>query len=99
MPRTVNPSDFQSKRKEVPDNEYARTIPCNTVNLSAPFHWLALGLHDFVRMPLISAFYGICFMAAAIGIVLGAMARHTLSGDAKPHCLYAHRSVFSTGSL
>ncbi len=56
MPRTVNPSDFQSKRKEVPDNEYARTIPCNTVNLSAPFHWLALGLHDFVRMPLISAF-------------------------------------------
>ncbi|MDF5528332.1 DUF2189 domain-containing protein, partial [Vibrio parahaemolyticus] len=70
MPRTVNPSDFHNKRKEVPDNEYARTIPCNTVNLSAPFHWLALGLHDFVRMPLISAFYGICFMAAAIGIVL-----------------------------
>ncbi|CAM3020298.1 DUF2189 domain-containing protein [Vibrio mytili] len=70
MPRTVNPSDFHGKRKEVPDNEYARTIPCNTVNLSAPFHWLALGLHDFVKMPLISAFYGICFMAAAIGIVL-----------------------------
>lgn len=70
MPRTVNPQDFNDKRKEVPDNEYARTIPCNHVSLSAPFHWLSLGLHDFVRMPLISAFYGLCFMAAAIGIVL-----------------------------
>ncbi len=70
MPRTVNPSDFHGKQKEVPDNQYARTIPCNTVNISAPFHWLALGLHDFIRMPLISAFYGLCFMAAAIGIVL-----------------------------
>ncbi|MEF1285270.1 DUF2189 domain-containing protein [Vibrio sp. M250220] len=70
MPRTVNPQDFNDKRKEVSDAEYAHTIPCNQVSISAPFHWLALGLHDFVRMPLISAFYGLCFMAAAIGIVL-----------------------------
>ncbi|MCG6232653.1 DUF2189 domain-containing protein [Vibrio furnissii] len=70
MPRTVNPSDFDQKNKEVSPQEYARTLPCNTISVSTPFHWLALGLHDFIRMPLISAFYGICFMAAAIGIVL-----------------------------
>ncbi|HAS63628.1 MAG TPA: hypothetical protein DCS35_14345 [Vibrio sp.] len=70
MPRTVNPSDLKKERKEVPNHEYARTFPCNNVSISAPFHWLALGLHDFVRMPIISAFYGLCFMAAAIGIVL-----------------------------
>ena len=33
MPRTVNPSDFKDKRKDVSDHEYARTIPCNQVNL------------------------------------------------------------------
>ncbi|WP_428774095.1 DUF2189 domain-containing protein [Vibrio sp.] len=70
MPRTVNPSDLHQKHKPNSDSEYARTLPCNTVSVSAPFHWLALGLHDLIRMPLISAFYGLCFMAAAIGIVL-----------------------------
>ncbi|MDR9828312.1 DUF2189 domain-containing protein [Vibrio sp. FNV 38] len=69
MPRTYNSSDFDEKKKSS-DKEYARTIPCNELNLTAPFHWLALGLNDFVRMPIISAFYGLCFMAAAIGIVL-----------------------------
>lgn len=69
MPRTVNPSDFKGKER-VPDSEYARTLPCNQLSVSAPFHWLALGLHDFIRLPVISAFYGLCFMAAAIGIVL-----------------------------
>ena len=70
MPRTVNPSDLKNEHKTVPNNKYARTIPCNQVSISAPFHWLALGLHDLVRMPIISAFYGLCFMAAAIVIVL-----------------------------
>lgn len=70
MPRTVNPSDLEDKKKHVPDSEYARTIPCNQLNVSAPFHWLSLGLHDFIRMPVISAFYGFFFMVAAIGIVL-----------------------------
>jgi hypothetical protein len=56
MPRTVNPQDFDAKHKEVKDSEYARTIPCNQVSISAPFHWLSLGLHDFVRMPRLSAF-------------------------------------------
>lgn len=70
MPRTMNPSDMHDKKKEVPNSQYARTIPCNQLSVSAPFHWLSLGLHDLIRMPLISAFYGLCFMAAAISIVL-----------------------------
>ncbi|MGY2574290.1 DUF2189 domain-containing protein [Vibrio sp. C8] len=70
MPRTIDPSDFKQKDKEVSHQEYARTLPCNKVEISAPLHWLALGLHDFIRLPLISAFYGLCFMAAAVGIVL-----------------------------
>ncbi|MGC9460664.1 DUF2189 domain-containing protein [Vibrio genomosp. F10] len=70
MPRTVNPTDFEPKDNKIPDSEYARTLPCNQLSVSAPFHWLSLGLHDFIRMPLISMLYGVCFMAAAIGIVL-----------------------------
>ena len=71
MPRTVNQQeDIDQKQQPVPDSEYARTIPCNELNVSAPFHWLSLGLQDFIRVPLISGFYGLCFMAAAIGIVL-----------------------------
>jgi uncharacterized membrane protein len=69
MPRTVNSDDFQ-KKQEVRDQDYAKTIPCNQLSVSAPFHWLALGLHDLIRMPIISAFYGICFTAAAVAIVL-----------------------------
>ncbi len=70
MPRTVNPHDFSGKKKEVKNSEYARTIPCNQVTASAPFRWLLLGLQDFVLMPVISAFYGLCFAAAAVSIVL-----------------------------
>lgn len=69
MPRTVHNSDFESKQNTIKNSEYARTIPCNQLSVSAPFHWLSLGLHDFIRMPIISAFYGLCFMAAAIAIV------------------------------
>ncbi|MDG3088477.1 DUF2189 domain-containing protein [Vibrio hannami] len=71
MPRTVHPSDLHSKKKESSTHaEYAKTIPCNQLSVSAPFHWLSLALHDLIRMPLISAFYGLCFMAAAVAIVL-----------------------------
>ncbi|CAH0524625.1 DUF2189 domain-containing protein [Vibrio hippocampi] len=68
MPRTVHTEDFQ-RTTQVKDTEYARTIPCRKVSISAPLHWLALGLNDFIRMPIISAFYGLCFTAAAVAIV------------------------------
>lgn len=75
MPHTGTPSNDEDEEQNnnqhhIPDHEYAKTIPCNTLSVSDPFHWLALGLHDFIRMPLISAFYGLCFAAAAVGIVL-----------------------------
>ncbi len=70
MPRTVNPHDFNDKPKELKHSEYARTIPCNQVAASAPFRWLLLGLQDVIRMPFISAFYGLCFAAAAVSIIL-----------------------------
>lgn len=66
MPRTAEPNDF---KKSKPGEEYARTLPCNKVGYTEPFHWLALGMNDLVRSPIISAFYGICFAAAAVGIV------------------------------
>ncbi|PMH43740.1 hypothetical protein BCU68_13450 [Vibrio sp. 10N.286.49.B3] len=68
MPRLAHPNDFQHKDNK--NNDYARTLPCNNISMFAPFQWLSLGLKDFVRMPIISAVYGLCFMAAAIAIVL-----------------------------
>lgn len=63
MPRTAKPSDFKT-----PDNEYARTIPCEKLNLSSPLHWVKMGFQDIFKAPLISFFYGICFAVAAGGI-------------------------------
>jgi uncharacterized membrane protein len=68
MPRTAQTTDFKNKN-EVPNSEYARTIPCNKVGFTEPFHWLAMGLSDLVKSPIISLFYGICFAAAAVAIV------------------------------
>lgn len=68
MPRTYDEDDFQ-KTSEVKDSDYAKTLPCNNITISDPFQWLSLGLNDLVRSPLISLFYGVCFAAAAAGIV------------------------------
>ncbi|WP_117233758.1 DUF2189 domain-containing protein [Vibrio maerlii] len=78
MPRTVQPGDLHSPKKQN-HTEYARTIDCNTLSVSAPLHWLSLGLHDFIRMPIISMFYGACFTAAAVAIVLLLQWQVTLS--------------------
>ncbi|PKF79336.1 hypothetical protein CW749_12960 [Vibrio sp. vnigr-6D03] len=70
MPRTLNPDNVSDKKDHViPDSEYAKTIPCNKVGITEPFQWLAMAVHDLMRTPLISAFYGLCFTAAAIGVV------------------------------
>ncbi|GEA52429.1 cytochrome b6 [Vibrio inusitatus NBRC 102082] len=68
MPRTYDEDDFQ-KTTEVKDSDYAKTLPCKKITISDPFQWLSLGLNDFVKSPLISLFYGVCFAAAAAGIV------------------------------
>lgn len=63
MPRTAKASDFKT-----PHTEYARTIPCEPLKISAPFLWLKQGLQDVFKAPLISLFYGVCFAIAAAGI-------------------------------
>ncbi|GAD78592.1 DUF2189 domain-containing protein [Vibrio ezurae] len=68
MPRTYDDSDFH-KASEIKNSEYAKTLPCNKISISDPFQWLALGLNDLVRSPIISLFYGTCFAIAAAGIV------------------------------
>jgi uncharacterized membrane protein len=37
-------------------------IPLNPLGFADPFRWLAAGLRDFRRHPLIGLFYGACFM-------------------------------------
>ncbi|OBT17366.1 hypothetical protein A9264_00930 [Vibrio sp. UCD-FRSSP16_10] len=68
MPRTYNEDGLHNTSK-VKDSEYAKTLPCNSITISDPFQWLALGLNDFIRSPIISLFYGACFAVAAAGIV------------------------------
>ncbi len=47
---------------------FARTYPCEKISFSHPFVWLWNGVKDFCSMPIISLFYGICFMVLAFGI-------------------------------
>lgn len=48
----------QSVSKE---QEFARVLECNKVDVSAPFHWLALAMQDIVKAPILSLVYGVVF--------------------------------------
>jgi len=50
-------------------HKYARTIESNKVELYAPFHWLALGVKDFIAAPLISIVYGLLFSLIPVSII------------------------------
>ncbi|HBV77276.1 MULTISPECIES: DUF2189 domain-containing protein [Vibrio] len=63
MPRTAKSSDFKT-----PDHEYARTIPCETLSILAPFQWVKMGFRDLFKAPFISLFYGLCFAVASAAI-------------------------------
>jgi len=43
------------------NQQYARTIESNKVEIFAPLHWLLLGVKDFIAAPLISLVYGVLF--------------------------------------
>lgn len=43
------------------DNDLGRVIPCNELDWGDPIKWLRLGLHDLMKAPLITLFYGIIF--------------------------------------
>ncbi|NLS12872.1 DUF2189 domain-containing protein [Vibrio sp. SM6] len=73
MPRSIQSNNFEKEKlpKNAPvTSEYARTIKCHRVEAYEPINWLILGCRDFFAMPIISGFYGLCFMAAAVAIVL-----------------------------
>lgn len=70
---TITPDKLHKKHDKhhhVKDQDYARTIPCQQLNPSAPLRWVKLGIKDFFQLSSISFFYGFCFMAAAIAVVL-----------------------------
>ena len=46
---------------------YARTIDCNKLSLSSPFHWLSLAVSDFFSKPIISLTYGLIFSIIPFG--------------------------------
>jgi uncharacterized membrane protein len=50
-------------------HEFARTIESNKVEIFAPFHWLSLGVKDFIKAPLISLVYGVIFSLIPVAIM------------------------------
>jgi uncharacterized membrane protein len=56
---TESPSDPQDSSSRKPS---AFELQLHTLRFSDPGRWLALGLRDFVRAPVIGLFYGIAFM-------------------------------------
>ncbi len=52
----------------VPDEEHDR-IEINPIRFSDPLRWLWRGLRDMVSQPLISLFYGVCFLGMALMLV------------------------------
>jgi uncharacterized membrane protein len=65
---TITPNKMHDKH-HVSDKDYARTIECNTIDASAPFRWIGLGIKDLFQLPSVSFFYGFCFMIAAVAVV------------------------------
>jgi len=51
------------------NHKYARTIESNKVEIFDPFHWLSLGVKDFMAAPLISIVYGLLFSSIPVAIM------------------------------
>ncbi|GAB5382281.1 MAG: DUF2189 domain-containing protein [Aliiglaciecola sp.] len=47
----------------ITDSGIARVIPCKELDIGDPLKWLALGLRDLLRAPLLTVFYGVFFAA------------------------------------
>ncbi|WP_372883190.1 DUF2189 domain-containing protein [Psychromonas sp.] len=58
-----------SSTEKDPTHKYARTIESNKVELFAPFHWLSLGLKDFIAAPIMSIVYGLLFSLIPVAII------------------------------
>lgn len=53
----------QTPETAIAQSGIARVIPCKELDLSDPLKWLALGLNDLLRAPLLTAFFGVIFAA------------------------------------
>jgi uncharacterized membrane protein len=53
----------EEQHNAIIDSGIARVIPCKKLALSDPFHWLALGIRDAQRAPVLTLFFGIIFAA------------------------------------
>jgi uncharacterized membrane protein len=53
----------EEQHNAIIDSGIARVIPCKKLALSDPFHWLALGIRDAQRAPVLTLFFGVIFAA------------------------------------
>lgn len=47
----------------ITDSGIARVIPCKELDIGDPLKWLALGLRDLLRAPILTVFFGVFFVA------------------------------------
>ena len=53
----------EAQHNAIIDSQIARVIPCKQLDMRDPFKWLALGLRDAQRAPILTLFFGIIFTA------------------------------------
>lgn len=61
-------SQVKNVNKVEKETPFARVYPCEKLSLTSPLLWLWKGTKNFFSMPIISLFYGACFMAMALAI-------------------------------
>ncbi|QDP00589.1 DUF2189 domain-containing protein [Thalassotalea sp. PS06] len=75
-------SEFSDALKDRPDDyfvqrKFAKAIDCHKIDQSAPFHWLALAVQDFIKAPLISLVYGLIFSLIPAALIVLVLATDT----------------------
>lgn len=53
----------------IENREYARTYESNKLSISSPLKWIKQGCYDFISMPIISLFFGLCFAISGYAII------------------------------
>ena len=53
----------ETQHNAIVDSHIARVIPCKQLAMSDPLKWLALGLKDAQRAPILTLFFGVIFAA------------------------------------
>jgi len=51
----------EEQHNAIIDSGIARVIPCKKLEMKDPLKWLALGLRDLLRAPILTVFYGLFF--------------------------------------